>query len=78
MTCRRFCGDERCRGRCQDLSVTDQRSGPVDSHWWPDEPLIRDQASVAGRYWMVRGKLHCRHGVILYGTKCINCERDHA
>lgn len=29
------------------------------------------------RYWNgPDGKLHCRHGVILYGTSCIQCERE--
>ena len=29
------------------------------------------------RYWhSPSGKLNCRHGVILYGTSCVQCERD--
>lgn len=28
------------------------------------------------RYWREAGKLHCKHGVILYGTKCVTCERE--
>jgi hypothetical protein len=28
------------------------------------------------RYWKdIRGQLNCAHGVLLYGTKCIRCER---
>lgn len=29
------------------------------------------------RYWRDRaGKLNCRHGVILYGVRCTQCERE--
>lgn len=27
------------------------------------------------RYWIVGEQLHCRHGVILYGDSCVQCER---
>ena len=33
-------------------------------------------AARAERYWIARGYVHCRHGVILYGTKCVTCERE--
>lgn len=27
-------------------------------------------------YWTESGHPHCKHGIILYGTKCTRCERD--
>src|SRR4051812_25188052 len=33
-----------------------------------DSPYFRDQAD----------RLNCRHGVILYGDSCVQCERDAA
>ena len=28
------------------------------------------------RYQTIGGKLYCKHGILLYGTKCLTCERD--
>lgn len=30
---------------------------------------------MGARYWTENGKLRCQHGVLLYGTKCVRCER---
>lgn len=30
----------------------------------------------AERYWIAQGHLYCQHGRILYGTKCVACERE--
>lgn len=45
-----------------------------DAYPWGGGPrfeLIRE------RYWRdENGHLNCRHGVMLYGTKCVQCERE--
>jgi hypothetical protein len=34
-------------------------------------------AELGARYWTdAAGGLHCSHGVILYGTQCVICERE--
>lgn len=30
------------------------------------------------RYWTDGEHLYCRHGIILYGRKCLTCEREAA
>lgn len=38
---------------------------------------VTNQAKPVKRYWRdALDRLHCRHGVILYGTKCVQCERE--
>lgn len=45
----------------------------------PVSPEAPHRSYVEGtnlRYWTRGGKLYCQHGVILYGNKCLQCERS--
>lgn len=43
------------------------------------EDVVCDKFIAAGRQRVgpkLPERLHCKHGVILYGTRCLTCERD--
>lgn len=69
--------------RCGSANIR-PAEGPPGS-WKPSktsEPLsagLMECGAPGHRYWRdANGMLHCKHGVILYGTKCLRCEQEGA